>query len=81
MATNRPLFTSTTLVNTVATTLSDVWNLEVLCPCLDGEAACREGACLSNTIQALGISMTVYHTSVCALRRTMRKEGRVRYGQ
>ena len=59
MATNRTPSTSTTLVNTVPSTLSDVWNLEVLCPCLDGGAACCEGACLSNTIQALGISMMV----------------------
>ena len=59
LATNRPPSTSTTLVNTVATTLSDVWDLEVLCPCLDGGAASCEGACLSNTIRALGISMTV----------------------
>ena len=59
LATNLPPSTSTTLVNMVASTLSEVWSPEVLCPCLDGGAAVCEGACLSNTVRALGISMTV----------------------
>ena len=43
----------------LADTLSDVWDLEVLCPCTDrGEDRCA-GDCLSQTAQALGISMTV----------------------
>ena len=51
--------TQTPVVKMIADTLSDVWDLEVLCPCTDrGEDRCV-GGCLSQTAQALGISMTV----------------------
>ena len=59
LATNLPPSRSTTLVNMVASTLSKVWSLEVLCPYLDGGAAVCGGARLSNSVRALGISMTV----------------------
>ena len=42
-----------------ANTLSKIWDLEVLCPCVDGGADVCDGQCLSQTTQALGISMTV----------------------
>ena len=49
----------TSLVHEVCSTLSEIWKLEVLCDCLDsGQAVCT-GRCLSNTVRALGISMTV----------------------
>ena len=39
--------------------LSEIWDLEVLCPCTDhGDDTCV-GGCLSQTTQALGISITV----------------------
>ena len=43
----------------VAETLSEVWNLEILCPCTDGGAERCAGGCLGHTVRALGISMTV----------------------
>ena len=49
----------TTIVQTVTETLSSVWDLEVLCPCTDGGEDCCVGNCLTQTAQALGISMTV----------------------
>ena len=49
----------THIIQTVAETLSRVWDLEVLCPCTDGGADCCVGNCLTQTAQALGISMTV----------------------
>ena len=47
--------TQTLVVQIIADTLSDVWDLEVLCPCIDrGEDRCV-GDYLSQTAQTLGI--------------------------
>ena len=43
----------------VADTLSEVWNLEVLCPCTGGGAKRCAGGCLGHSVRALGISMMV----------------------
>ena len=51
--------TQTPIVQTIAETLSHVWELEVLCPCTDGGEDRCVGHCLAKTTQALGISMTV----------------------
>ena len=55
-ASNQRPGTHTHIIQTVAETLSRVWDLEVLCPW--GEE-CYVGNCLTQTAQALGISMTV----------------------
>ena len=49
----------TSIIQRVTETLSSVWDLEVLCPCTDGGHDCCVGNCLTQTAQALGISMTV----------------------
>ena len=49
----------TSIIQRVTETLSIVWDLEVLCPCTDGGDDCCVGNCLTQTAQALGISMTV----------------------
>ena len=59
MATNPPPSADTLLVTMVCSALFDVWDLEVLCPCLDGADRLCKGACFSQTARALGISMTV----------------------
>jgi hypothetical protein len=46
-------------VQMVADTLSEVWDLEVLCPCVHAGVPWCDGACLANTVRALGICMTV----------------------
>ena len=50
---------TTSVIQMTSDTLSKIWDLEVLCPCLDGGAVICEGQCLSKMAQALGISMTV----------------------
>ena len=58
-ASNQKLGTQTPIIQTIAETLSHVWDLEVLCPCTDGGEDRCVGHCLAQTAQALGISMTV----------------------
>ena len=49
----------TNLVQKVCSALSTIWDLEVLCDCLDsGDTTCK-GKCLAKTVRALGISMIV----------------------
>ena len=43
----------------VADTFSEIWNVDVLCRCVDANATWCDGACLAHTARALGISMTV----------------------
>ena len=57
----------TTLVQEMCSTLSDIWNLEVLCDCLGSRQTVCIGQCLVNTARALGIYMTVGRgTSLCS---------------
>ena len=48
---------TTNITQIIADTLSKIWDLEVLCPCVDGGAAICEGQCLSKTAQALGMTV------------------------
>ena len=58
-ASNLPSRADTQVVQMVADTPSEVWKLEVLCPCADGAAErCQEG-CLGHTVRAVGIGMTL----------------------
>ena len=59
VASNQKPGTHTHIIQTIAETLSHVWDLEVLYPCTDGGEDCCVGHCLAQTAQALGISMTV----------------------
>ena len=51
--------TTTAVVQMIADTLSEIWDLEVLCPCVDGGGDICEGKCLQQIAQALGICMQV----------------------
>ena len=42
----------------IGNTLSAIWDLEVLCDCVDGEPVCV-GGCPKRSTKALGISLTV----------------------
>ena len=58
-ASNQPPGRDIGIVQMVADTLSEIWNLEDLCPCVDAGATRCDGACLAHTARALGISMAV----------------------
>ena len=49
---------TTNIIQMICNTLSKIWDLEVLCACVDGGAAVYEGQRLLKTAQALGISLT-----------------------
>ena len=40
---------TTNIIQIIADTLSKTWDLEVLCPCVDGGAEICEGQCLGQT--------------------------------
>ena len=67
LATNLSPGTRTTLVQEVCDLLASIWNLEVLCDCVDGGAQSCEGDCLSQSRRALGVHMTVGGGHCCAV--------------
>ena len=67
LATNLSPGTRTTLVQEVCDLLASIWNLEVLCDCVDGGAQSCDGDCLSQSRRALGVHMTVGGGHCCAV--------------